>query len=422
MDGHEACRLIKADPETNNIPIIMVTALGDREAKLKGLNASANDFLSKPIDQAELTIRVKNLLKIKALEDFMLLHNQILEEEVRQTQLSYRSLFDNMMNGFAYCRMIFDQDLPQDFIYLDVNTAFELQTGLKNVIGKKVSEVIPGIRESDSELFEVYGRVALTGHPERIERYVASLKMWFDISVYSPEKEYFVTVFDVITERKQAEEKILQSLHEKGLLIRELYHRTKNTMQIIQGIIMLQAVNFPTNEELQELVKNTEDRIQAMALVHQMLYKSEDLSHIPIKEYMQELAALILKSYSIAADRIIVKMEIDDQYFLIDTAIPFGLIFNELLTNSLKHAFPDNKKGLISIVMTKEGPDKNIFRYSDNGVGVCDGFDFKNQKALGLQLIHNIGELQMKGKVALKNNNGVSCLLEFPTHLYKARV
>jgi PAS domain S-box-containing protein len=107
--------------------------------------------------------------------------------------------------------MLFEGDRPQDFIYLDVNSAFETLTGLKNVVGKKVSEVIPGIRESDPELFEIYGRVALTGVPERFETHVESLGMWFSISVYSPRRECFVAVFDVITERKRAEENLKAS-------------------------------------------------------------------------------------------------------------------------------------------------------------------------------------------------------------------
>ena len=127
------------------------------------------------------------------------------EVALRESEERYRSLFENMLNGFAYCKMYFDQGRPQDFIYLDVNTAFETLTGLTGVVGKKVSEVIPGIRESDPELFEIYGRVALTGQPEKFETYVDALAMWFSISVYSPEKEYFVAVFDVITERKRAE-------------------------------------------------------------------------------------------------------------------------------------------------------------------------------------------------------------------------
>jgi PAS domain S-box-containing protein len=140
------------------------------------------------------------------------------QNALRESEEHYRSLFDNMLNGFAYCKMLFDQNQPQDFIYLNVNSSFEILTGLKNVVGKKVSEVIPGLRESDPELFETYARVALTGKPERLETYVEALKMWFSISVYSPEKEYFVSVFDVITERKRAEE-ALRANEEKYRLV-----------------------------------------------------------------------------------------------------------------------------------------------------------------------------------------------------------
>jgi PAS domain S-box-containing protein len=128
------------------------------------------------------------------------------EQSLRESREHYRSLFDNMLNGLAFCRMLFAGNRPVDFTYLEVNRAFETLTGLKNVIGKKVSEVIPGLRRTNPELFEIYGRVALTGRPERLETYVEPLDMWFLISVYSPQKEYFVAVFDVITERKRAEE------------------------------------------------------------------------------------------------------------------------------------------------------------------------------------------------------------------------
>ena len=134
------------------------------------------------------------------------------EQALRQSEARYHALFDNMVEGFAYCRMLFEDGQPKDFIYLEVNKAFQALTGLNNVVGRKVSEVIPGIRESDPELLDRYGRVALTGQPEQFEMYVAALKMWFAISLYCPEKEHFVAVFDVITERKQKEARLrLQS-------------------------------------------------------------------------------------------------------------------------------------------------------------------------------------------------------------------
>ena len=133
------------------------------------------------------------------------------EERLREEKERYRSLFENMLDGFAYCRMLFEDDQPQDFIYLAVNDAFEKLTGLKDVVGKKVTAVIPGIKESNPELFEIYGRVALSGEAERFETYLKPLDEWFSVVVYSPEKGCFVAVFDIITARKRAEKKLNDS-------------------------------------------------------------------------------------------------------------------------------------------------------------------------------------------------------------------
>jgi len=142
------------------------------------------------------------------------------EKVQQESEERYRSLFENMLNGFAYCQMVFENGRPTDFIYLDVNKAFESLTGLRNVIGKRVSEVIPGILDSDNKLIEIYGRVALTGKPETFEMFVQSLHDWYSISVYSPKKNFFIAVFDVITERKQAE----AALQESHRLFYNLFH------------------------------------------------------------------------------------------------------------------------------------------------------------------------------------------------------
>ena len=130
------------------------------------------------------------------------------DDALQVSEKRYRSLFDNMLDGFAYCKMIIEQDQPRDFVYLDVNNSFETLTGLKDVVGRKFSEVLPGIRESHPELLEIFGKVAMTGKPERFEVSSGSFGGWLSVAAFSTEKGYFVAVFDNITERKKAEEKI----------------------------------------------------------------------------------------------------------------------------------------------------------------------------------------------------------------------
>jgi PAS domain S-box-containing protein/putative nucleotidyltransferase with HDIG domain len=140
---------------------------------------------------------------------------------LKKSEKRYRSLFENMLNGYAYCKMIFKNGKPYDFIYLDVNRAFESQTGWKNVVGKKASEVIPNIRTSGKEGLEIFGRVASTGIPESFETYLSTMDMWFSISAYSPEKGYIVQVFDVITERKKNEQLLVEETTRRRILIEQ---------------------------------------------------------------------------------------------------------------------------------------------------------------------------------------------------------
>jgi len=142
------------------------------------------------------------------------------EDAIHASERRFRSLFENMQNGFAYCRMIFADGKPMDYDILEVNPAFETLTGLRGATGRRATEVVPGLRESNPELFEIYGRVAASGVPEKFETFVAPLNEWFLITVYSAEHDYFVTIFDIVTERKRAEAALLESEHRFATVFR----------------------------------------------------------------------------------------------------------------------------------------------------------------------------------------------------------
>lgn len=179
--------------------------------------------------------RVKTMAAEKGPSQDILVDDD--NQAIRQSEERYRFLFENMREGFAYCRMLWEDGQPRDFTYLGANRAFETLTGLKNVVGKKVSEVIPGIQESDPELFQIYGRVASAGGSEHFEMHVKSLGIWFSVSVYSPAYDYFVAVFENITERKRAEAELKAKNAELERFTYTASHDLKSPLITIQGFI-----------------------------------------------------------------------------------------------------------------------------------------------------------------------------------------
>ena len=583
------------------------------------------------------------------------------------------SLFNNMLNGLAYCKMIFEDGLPKDFKYIYVNYAFESLTGLNDVVGKNVSELIPNLYETDLELFEIYGRVALTGTPEIFDMYIEPLKMWFSVSAYSPYKNYFVAIFDVINERKKAEkqlseneekyhklfeyandmitlnylsddgspinftevnrvgidrlgysrqeflnmspvdivapecrykmkeiakklknntnaryrivhmtkdgtripveinnhlfeldgktaalaisrdisasqmaeialkesekkyrdlaelvpqivyetdkeikitfvsriaykimgytpeeldkgltlldfvvpedlrrasdnihrifngeklggveytiirkdgkkipvivytdtiisnnkitglrgiitdisnikdakDKIKASLKEKELLLKEIHHRVKNNMQIISSLLSLQK-HYTDDEEAIEVLIESQNRVKTMAMIHEKLYQSENFTHIHFDDYIERLVKDMFYSYDIKPERIKLSLDIEEVKLNIETAIPCGLIISELVSNSLKYAFPTRKKGEIHISLKQIG-DKYELVIGEDGIGFPKNIDFKKTDSLGLQLVNSLVS-QLDGSIKLDTSCGTEFTIIFGELIYKKRI
>jgi two-component sensor histidine kinase/ABC-type amino acid transport substrate-binding protein len=225
-----------------------------------------------------------------------------------------------------------------------------------------------------------------------------------------------------IAGHEEAEARLTRSLRENETLLRELYHRTKNTLQLVRSFIALEASEIGGGEGIDRLVRKTSDRIDAIALVHQMLYKSGDLSRLSLKAYLEEASALILRSNEVDAGKISVEVSAEDREALLDTAIPLGLILNELMTNSIKHAFPGERPGRIVIGLRNGGEESFVLEYGDDGIGVPEGFDLRGAGTLGMLLLHRIVEGQLKGSIAIESGGGLRYRIDIPANLYEARV
>ena len=216
-------------------------------------------------------------------------------------------------------------------------------------------------------------------------------------------------IFRDITERKQAEEKIKASLQEKEALLKEIHHRVKNNLQIISSLLNLQAVHIH-DEFYKNIFQESQNRIRSMVLVHEKLYQSKDLTAINVHDYVNGLLQHLCNLYGVEQKEIAVKTDIENIILDIDTAIPYGLIINELVSNSLKHAFVEpNVDPLLEITIKLHPRRKNetVLIVRDNGVGFPDGLDFKKTNSLGMQLVCTLTE-QLSGDIELTRDKGTT--------------
>ncbi|MCD6016950.1 MAG: hypothetical protein K0S53_71 [Bacteroidetes bacterium] len=213
-----------------------------------------------------------------------------------------------------------------------------------------------------------------------------------------------------ITENKRNEEKITQSLKEKDILLKEVHHRVKNNMQVISSILNLQSSYVKDNYAL-NLLKECQNRIKSMAFIHESLYQTKNFESVNFSEYVTTLAKNLVHTYSINTKKIKLILTLDNLFLSLDASIPCGLIINEIVSNSLKYAFPDNRDGIIFVTLRVIKNQVRI-EVGDNGVGILESVDIKNTQTLGLQLVDTLVE-QLNGTLNLKRKNGTTFSIEF---------
>ena len=215
-----------------------------------------------------------------------------------------------------------------------------------------------------------------------------------------------------ITERKRAEQAIRDSLAEKEILLKEIHHRVKNNMQVISSILNLQA-GYVEDARARALFADCQGRVQSMAMIHEKLYRSANLATLDFGQHVRELAQGMVSSFGEVAERVRLHIEAEAVALDIDSAIPAGLILNELVTNALKYAFPDGRAGTLRIALRGDGPEQILLSVADDGIGLPEGLEVGRSRSLGLKMIHSLTR-QIGGQVEVRRGIGVEFRIHFP--------
>jgi len=326
-----------------------------------------------------------------------------------ESEEKYRNLVESIEEGMT----IVDEDL--NFVFVN-NAACKILGYTKiEMLDMNVQDIIPEenkemIREQHKNRLEkkstTYENWNIRKDGERRLMKISSSPLRFDDEVIST-----ISLFSDVTELRETEEKIKASLREKEVMLQEIYHRVKNNMQIISSMLKLQS-RYINKENALEVFKNSQNRVKSMSLIHEKLYRSTDLSRIEIHDYLKSLLKQLFISYRASLQGINYEVDCDDINLNISTAIPCGLIVNELVTNSMKHAFRNQENGLIFIRLHKMPNDLFRLEIGNNGTDFPADFTLENAQSFGLQLV-DILRSQLHAEFRLDTTDGVNFIFIF---------
>ncbi len=342
-----------------------------------------------------------------------------MEEALRTNEARLRAIFDSA-GDVIYLK-------NKDLVYTHVNPAMEQFFGLRSeaIIGNTDAILFPP--DQVKEINEI-DRHVLEGYSSRREfnRHVLGKDKIIE-TIKTSVRDSLGNVIGLcgisrdVTDQVRTREKLRFTLEEKEILLRELYHRTKNNMQVIASIISLRRNNLK-HEDVRLILKGIETKIYSIALVHQRLYQSQDLSNLNIKDYIQELSRLLLTSFQEPSHPVSIRYELEEIKTLIDIAVPLGIVLSELITNAIKHAFPEQKEGIITIKLRRTDNRTIILTVEDNGVGLPEGVDITKARTVGLQIIYNVVSVQLNGTIHVSNEQGTKWKIEIGETDYQERV
>jgi PAS domain S-box-containing protein len=422
-------QVIKRNGSTINIWRKMVP-LQDDNGKFTGVLAYDRDIterkkaeieLKKYRDHLEELVKERTTELIAANEELQqeIAERKRAEEELIKKENRYRTLFDLSPSGILL------KDVAGNII--DANPAFceNFGYGKDEIIGKKVHMFThpDDVYKADGNIEKLLSGQVIK-HTEKSIRKDGTICFmnWNEKKIPLPDgKGGILCVTEDITEQEKMEKQLKTSLKEKEVLLKEIHHRVKNNLQVISSLLSLQS-GYIEDEKALQVFKNCRERVRTMGMVHEELYRSRSLSRIDFREYINRLVSHLFDSYSLSSGQVQQKLEIEDVFFDIETTIPLGLILNELISNSLKHAFPNNKKGELYINLEKSKDDKYdyILIVGDTGVGLANDVDFKNSDSLGMVLVNTLVK-QLHGVINWEIGKGTKFTVKFKKLASKKR-
>jgi PAS domain S-box-containing protein len=337
------------------------------------------------------------------------------DEELTQSEEKYRSIFENAQEGIFRTTpdgkiIMSNPAMAKMFGY---ESPEEMMTSVTDV--DRQHHVNPEDRRKLVEMIEEHGFIK--GYEAQNNRKDGSI-IWISLTMHAVRDEkgqiiYYDGIIEDITNRKQAEERIHASLREKEILLGEVHHRVKNNMQVISGLLDLQA-SSSGNPELTGMLNESQRRIRSMALVHEKLYGSKDFARIDMAGYLRTLSQDLFQSHKINPGKIDLIIQTDGVYVDINKAIPCGLILNELISNAIKHAFPGDRQGELQIIIREEKNTEIEIVVRDNGLSLPDNVDIHQPRTVGLHLVNGLVKNQLDGQMEVRRDNGTEFRIKFP--------
>jgi PAS domain S-box-containing protein len=403
------------------------------ELGIFGSNESRKEYANKikekgEISNYELNLYTKShkkvtgltssvIIKIKGENILFTVFNDItgrknLEHALLKNEERFRLMFEDSPLG------IFQIGFDEKIIYINNSFArifgYETVQEAISILDKKISSlyVKPGQRNENIKFIEnsADGKFSIECEFYKKDKSIITALLFLRKAHKEKDDFYYIEGFiEDITNRKINEEKLIKSLNEKEILLKEIHHRVKNNLQIISSLLNLQQ-NYLKNKEDIQIFQDSQNRVKSMAIIHEKLYESKDISKVDINDYIRSLVHYLYLTYNTKNKKIDIILDIEDIYFEIERAIPFGIMLNEVISNCFKHGFPEDKynentPGKIIITLKKTEQNLNLI-VKDNGIGLRQGFEMDNNNTLGLKLVKNLAS-QLSAVINLKNNEGV---------------